>query len=336
MPILLKVNMKMKNSSLMDILNKLEKIEAIINGKEAVGINKTVIYINEIDILEEYKNYLTAACKSKNTIKDYLGCAQKLIIFLKGYNLKLHLVDKRYLEKYMAKNRKDKKTNTYIKFVNCLRSFFNFLSDRDYISKELIGYLNKLKLPKKTKPIRRSLHDLDLRSIDYYLERKEYRREDLKVRDSLIYCLAKNCGLRRQEIINLKWKDIDFINDYILIINSKGNKSRLVPISIKTKEKLINYRKLTRHYKGPVIRGTHGKKITKCSLQNITMEILKNSDVYRKGETSLHSFRHTTADTLRKNKVDIAVIQAFMGHSDIKTTLEYFHVSKEDLKEAAL
>jgi site-specific recombinase XerD len=327
--------MKMKDETLKEIMGKLEKIEAIISSPESIKSKNLKAVDDNSDLLNEYRNNLTAAYKSKSTIKDYLGQAQKLMIFLKEHNLELHLIDKKHLEKYMAQNRKDKRTNTYIKFINCLRSFFNFLSDRDYISRVLIEYLNKLKFPKKIKPIRRSFHDIDLKRVEDYLERKEYRREDLRIRDILIYCLAKNCGLRRQEIINLNWEYIDFINDYLLVKNSKCNKSRLVPFGNKTKEILLSYRKFTRHYKGAVIRGVHGKRITKCSLQNIIMEILKGSGVYRKGETSLHSFRHTAADTLRKNKIDIAVIQAFMGHSDIKTTLEYFHVGNEDLKKAA-
>lgn len=326
----------MKNDSLKNILDKLEKIESAIAGKGAAGTVKADIPADNTDIMEEYKNSLTASYKSKNTLKDYIAHAQKLAIFLKEKNITFHLINKKYLERYLAEERKGKKVNTYIKFINCLRSLFSFLSDRGYVSMDLIDYLYKLKLPKKTKPIRRLLNDLDLKRVDNYLKEKEYKREDLKIRSDLVYYLAKNCGLRRQEIVNLNWEHIDFINDYILVKNSKCNKSRIVPVGNKTKETLLSYRKATRCYKGPVIRGVHGKRITKCALQNIMMEILKGSGVYRAGETSLHSLRHNAADSLRKNKNDIAVIQAFMGHSDIKTTLEYFHVNDRDLKNAAL
>ncbi len=165
--------MKMKNEPLKNILEKLEKIEALVNGREISDTTKK--YIPSVaNIMEEYENSLAAAYKAKSTTRDYLGHAQKLMGFLNGQDLKLNLLEIRHLERYLAVNRKDKKINTYIKSINALRRFLNYLCQKGYISKDLSDYLNKLKLPKKTKPIRRSLYDLDLKRIDNYLKIKEY------------------------------------------------------------------------------------------------------------------------------------------------------------------
>jgi len=84
-----------------------------------------------------------------------------------------------------------------------------------------------------------------------------------------------------------------------------------------------------------IIRGVHGKRITKCSLQNIITRIFKESKIKKEGLT-LHSLRHTYADRLRRKGTDIATISKLMGHSNLETTAIYLHSNKEDFKKAVL
>lgn len=100
-----------------------------------------------------------------------------------------------------------------------------------------------------------------------------------------------SCGLRRQEFINLNWEDINLKESSINIKNSKGRKNRVVYFNKDLRELLYLYRKLNGKYINALIRGAHGKRITKCSLQNIISRIFKESKTYRKNLT-LHSLRH--------------------------------------------
>jgi len=68
---------------------------------------------------------------------------------------------------------------------------------------------------------------------------------------------------------------------------------------------------------------------------NAVRRVYKDSGVYRQGLT-IHSLRHTYADTLRKKGYDFSVIQELLGHKSLDTTVKYLHVTKEDLKKAAL
>lgn len=101
------------------------------------------------------------------------------------------------------------------------------------------------------------------------------------------------------------------------------------------KEILTYYRKTIDTYKGAVVRGSFGKRITSCPLQRIVKKIYKESGVYRNGLT-IHSLRHTYAENLRKNGIDLKVIQTLMGHSSLATTDRYLHLSNDDLKKATL
>jgi len=141
--------------------------------------------------------------------------------------------------------------------------------------------------------------------------------------------------LRRGEILNLKWEDIDFTNSMIYIRVSKGGKSRKVPFNADIKRLFLNYRKKTKQYIGKVIKGSFGKKITSCALQNIVVGIYKKSGVYREG-LCIHSLRHSYAERLRKKGTDIVTIAKLLGHSRIDTTQTYFHVTEDDIKNAVL
>jgi len=176
---------------------------------------------------------------------------------------------------------------------------------------------------------------MDTENIRKYLSRRKEKYRNENLRDRIIISLGIDCGLRRQEFINLNWEDINFDENSINIKNSKGRKNRIVYFNKELKELLCLYRKLSGKYISGLIRGAHGKRITKCSLQNIISRIFKESKTYRKNLT-LHSLRHTYAERLRRKGVDLPTISKLLGHSRLDTTDIYLHVNKDDFKMAVL
>ena len=222
--------------------------------------------------------------------------------------------------------------NTYAKLINCIRSFLRFLNQREYIKAD---FASLIKIPSKVESIKEELSDLDIKNIKNYLpaRKEKYRNENL--RDMIIFSLGIDCGLRRQEFINLNWEDINLKENSINIKNSKGRKNRVVYFNKDLRELLYLYRKLNGKYINALIRGAHGKRITKCSLQNIISRIFKESKTYRKNLT-LHSLRHTYAERLRRKGIDLPTISKLLGHSRLDTTDIYLHVNKDDFKMAVL
>jgi len=96
-----------------------------------------------------------------------------------------------------------------------------------------------------------------------------------------------------------------------------------------------NYRKAIKKYTGAIVRGDYGKRLAKTSLQNIIRRIYRQSGIYKKN-LNIHSLRHTYAERQRKKGTDIATISTLLGHSRLDTTMAYFHVNREDLKNAVL
>ncbi|MFC2145417.1 tyrosine-type recombinase/integrase [Actinomycetota bacterium] len=284
------------------------------------------------DIIGEYQENLKSNGKAVSTVKDYLGVAKKFMSYLGKENIMIKSLQVRDIEKYLAEKRGSSlQNNSFSKYVNSLRSFLKFLS-REYISNEILEHI---KAPSKVKTVKETLSDLEIKRLEKYLEnRKEkYRNENL--RDSIIFYLGIRCGLRRGEIIVLNWEDTNLEEKSIKVLRSKGEKSRKVYFNDKLKKLLLEHRKLSKNYSGAVIRGFHGRKMAKSSLQNLIDRMFKESGIKKKGLT-LHSLRHTYADALRKRGTDMQTISELLGHSNLDTTAAYLHVDDNDLKEAAL
>jgi len=288
---------------------------------------------SEKDIIREYTIHLRSQNKADSTIKDYLNISVKFCSYLRKNRIGLKSLAMSDIDKYLSLVRSGNiSNNTYAKLVNCIRSFLRFLNSRDYICKDFSSFIN---IPKKVAAIKEYLSDMDIENIINYLSvRKEkYRIENL--RDRIIFSLGIDCGLRRQEFINLNWEDINFDENSINIKNSKGRKNRVVYFNKNLRDLLCLYRKLSGKYIGSLIRGSHGKRITKCSLQNVISRIFKESKTYRKNLT-LHSLRHTYAERLRRKGVDLPTISKLLGHSRLDTTDIYLHVNKDDFKMSVL
>src|SRR5690606_7666779 len=136
---------------------------------------------------------------------------------------------------------------------------------------------------------------------------------------SLAYC----CGLRVSEIINLKIEDIDGKMGVILITQSKGNKDRYVPVSTNILSLLRDYY-LKYRPKLYLFNGVNGGKYSITSCQQIFKKYIDQ-------RYSFHHLRHSSFTAMLENGTDIRVIQTVAGHSSIKSTMIYTHVSPKFL-----
>ena len=124
-------------------------------------------------------------------------------------------------------------------------------------------------------------------------------------------------GMRRGEVLGLRWEDIDF------------------------KKKLIHVeRNITYAHNQPEIGSTKtnsGKRsgaepMTQMVFRRVFRHIQKNVELF--GATP-HIFRHTYITTLAKANVDLKTIQRISGHANITTTLNiYTHTREEEIQEA--
>ncbi|MDB5224343.1 MAG: hypothetical protein JWN83_3010 [Chitinophagaceae bacterium] len=142
--------------------------------------------------------------------------------------------------------------------------------------------------------------------------------------------LAYATGMRLQEIINLKIKDINSARMVVEIRRGKGKKDRQVVLSEKLLQQLrlyfIQYKP-----KKWLFEGQPGEPYGYRSLQMVFSRAKEKAGV--KTEGGIHTMRHSYATHLMENGTDLRLIQELLGHNSIKTTVRYTHVSKAQIEK---
>ncbi|WP_373722503.1 site-specific tyrosine recombinase/integron integrase [Bacteroides heparinolyticus] len=140
-------------------------------------------------------------------------------------------------------------------------------------------------------------------------------------------CIIKllyGCGLRLSELLNLRITDIDSGSMVVHIRNSKGNKDRVVMLSNQLLEELRAYflKYKPQEY---LIEGQGGGLYSEKSVQNVVKYAAVKAGI--KKQVTPHTLRHSFATHLLENGTDIRYIQQLLGHSSVKTTEIYTHIT---------
>ena len=140
--------------------------------------------------------------------------------------------------------------------------------------------------------------------------------------------LTYTTGLRRNELLSLKPEDIDSSRHLLKVVNGKGHKQRLIPISNSMIDILRDYYK---YYRPSVylFEGiSKGTRYSESSFNNIVKKAARISGI--KKQVSPHTLRHSFATHMLEKGVNLKRLQIIMGHSAMKTTSIYLHVTELD------
>lgn len=156
-----------------------------------------------------------------------------------------------------------------------------------------------------------------------------------------MFKLLATTGMRRQELVDLTWEQIDLEWNTIRIYG-KGNKERVLPLHPIVLPLIQEFREKLEpsqlHPKEPVFTNYLGESIDPRGLHRIFKEILQHAGLPPHRFT-LHHLRHTFATLLLRTqagatKVDITTLQELLGHESLATTSIYTHVDLEQKKQA--
>lgn len=195
--------------------------------------------------------------------------------------------------------------------------FYDFLKDEGEIKVE--NPVGTGLLLRVAKPLPRHLRDVDIPLFFEVVTRS---------RDQAIFMLMLRCGLRVEEVADLTLDAIDYQRNRILVKSGKGGKDRVVFISNDATDALAAYLRI-RFYtneqkvflveKGPLKE----KPISVRGIQKRIEYYSKKSGI----AVSCHQLRHTMATQLLNADADLVTIQYLLGHTRIKTTMRYCHLS---------
>jgi site-specific recombinase XerD len=259
-----------------------------------------------IKICEQKFIYLNYSIKTKN---NYLSHIKRFLVYI-GNKQIIHLNSsdfQTYLDNYNFTS-----VSQQNQVINAIRFFYKFVLNKKYDKVSFKRPRSEKKLPKVIEG-------------DFI---KEQLTKINNLKHKTILTLTYSVGLRVSEVVSLKIEDIDDKRMLIYIKNSKGKKDRIVPLSKIVLQLLNNYYK---EYKPQeyLFNGQNSKHYSIKSCQNLYKKYIDN-------KSSIHTLRHSCFTNLIENNTDIRIIQKIAGHSNIKTTEIYCHVSNNLLKNINL
>jgi integrase len=132
---------------------------------------------------------------------------------------------------------------------------------------------------------------------------------------------ALNTGMRRGEILELRWENVDFKRRFIRVERSKNGRSRKVPMNSTLAAELSRLRENGTLY---VFTQRAGERLK--SIVTAFQTACRHAAI---GHVRFHDLRHTFATNLVMNGVDLVTVKEILGHSDISMTVRYSHPSDE-------
>ena len=152
-----------------------------------------------------------------------------------------------------------------------------------------------------------------------------------------IFFTFLHTGMRKAELENLQWQDVDFGRKQIMIRRKDDwqpkSGERDIPISQPLLELLLKVRdKLMKSKKNDYVFEVKKQGRSRNWMRTQLIKIASEGQI--EGLTKLHTLRHTFASHLVMQGVDLPTVSKLLGHSDIETTMIYAHLAPEHLANA--
>ncbi len=283
------------------------------------------------EFLEDFKVYLKSEKNfSAHTIRAYINDVYTFLLWLNDID-PLTLEPEKFSEYLYFINQLNYTKTTVARKIASIRAFYRFL-----YQEELIGYnpADNIAIPKQNKALPHFLYEEEVENI----------LRGIKIdtpagyRNRIILELLWVSGMRISELSGLNYENLNLEQNEIRVFG-KGAKERIVLIPDKTKEGLINYIenvsdlicKKDKTPESPLFINYNGYRLQNQSIRKALKQCLDN--IHFTKHVTPHVFRHSFATKLLEHGADLRIVQELLGHSSIKNTQIYTHVSIQRLKE---
>lgn len=299
-------------------------LKAFNPGNTALYTQKTVIYFE--DLQAEILKYTSENFRN-STNSIYKNTFRKFISIIG--NKPILSISNRDIEKFKSERVIQVNKVTCNIDLRTLKSIFNLAMKWKLIYENPCAGVKQYKITQK--------EILCFNATEINLILSNIHDDNLKQ----VIIFALNTGCRISEIINLEWSDINFTDNYINIRNkecftTKSGKQRIIPMN-ETARSLINHlisNKQNIHTlkNDFIFVNTKGIKYNRNEVTMKFKKILRKINLPEK--FCFHCLRHTFISNLIKAGCNINYVKEIAGHSSIDTTMNYIHISLNELKEA--
>lgn len=282
--------------------------------------------------LNEWSVRLRAQNKRQRTIDTYKRNLKQFIqwhVQWYGAEPNIHDMDIAAVENYYD-SMAHLAGSTIQQRLSTIRSWSKWAIRRKYIATDPTL---EIEWPERAKSLPRALKSHELIELNTLLSKPapvlDRKARRLFFRNTRIILIMLYTGLRRFEVAELTWNEIDLDEGALTVRDGKGGNDRVVPIHPRLHENLA-YTPLQHRY-GAVAGHLDGRCLSHKTLGHIFEDWLPERGVT--GITA-HRLRHTCATQMLKHGSNLRDIQLVLGHADIRTTERYLDLIVETQRSA--
>ncbi|MDP2037630.1 MAG: tyrosine-type recombinase/integrase [Ignavibacteria bacterium] len=319
---------KLLNKLSVEEIEKLKWLFSMSNNQQPKEVVTLRVFVDEYcDLIKRNRShayYVSVVYAFKHLVEFY------------GSQKPIQLIGLREVEDFTS-FLQQKVKNGFVVYFRNLKAAFNKAKEWEYVKE---NYFVKVKLPKRQK-----LAPIFINS-DQLLVICDCIKSEV-VKDVVVF--AFYTGMRLDEIVNLRWKNIDLQNGVITVgdeeFTTKGRNQRFIPITeeangallrVKSKERRVQskniYNLSLTTAKDFVFCKGAGRKFTGDYFSRRFKRACRNAGMGK--SIHFHSLRHSFASNLVQKGVSLYAIKELLGHSSITTTEIYAHLNMDTLREA--
>ena len=283
---------------------------------------------------KEYHTYLRLERGySPNTVEGYEMDLDKLRAYGEAHKVDIVHMGFDELQDFVFEQFKDISSEaTQARLLAGVHAWYRFLLYKDYIEQDPSELLEG---PRKSRhlPTVLTLDEVNRMMAAIDLSSNEGHRNRAMM--EMLY----GSGLRVSELVNLQLSKM-YLNEHYMLIDGKGSKQRLVPLS-PVAEEWFGYWMHERaqwpikpESKDIAFVNRYGRPLTRAMIFTIVKRLCAAAGITK--TVSPHTLRHSFATHLLQNGADLRVIQQLLGHEDLATTEIYTHLDVQDLRQAIL
>jgi site-specific recombinase XerD len=285
------------------------EIESKHTSAKDKGEKEKKNYGNDRKMPEEYLNKLKTIRYSENTIRTYTVAFTDFINYYSTKDLlEISEIEIKAYLLYLIEKRKVS-SSYQNQVINAIKFYYEKV-----LGQKKLPYI-AIERPFKEKTLPTVLSVEEVMRIIKSVE---------NIKHKAILLTIYSAGLRISEAINLKIADIDRNREVIIIKDAKGKKDRN---SLLSEKLLIILRDYFKKYRPKVwlFEGPDGEQYSASSINQIFRRACYDAKILKKA--TVHTLRHSFATHLLESGADIKYIKQLLGHSSLKTTEIYTHIT---------
>ncbi len=287
------------------------------------------------DVKQRFLGHLTLEKgMSANTAQAYSDDVDKLVRYFADAGVGIEHATTDDLERFVCTLQDvGIQPRSQARIISGVKGFYKFLRMEGYMDNDPTELLLTPKIGRHLPEV------LTVEEIDRMIDCIDMSKAEGQRNRAIIETLY-GCGLRVSELVTLKLSQL-YVDERYLVIQGKGNKQRIVPISPVAIEQITLYLEQTRS-RQVAQRGNEdilflnrrGAMLTRQMIFLIVKQLCELAGIRK--VISPHTLRHSFATHLLEGGANLRAIQQMLGHESITTTEIYVHIDRSRLRDEIL